>query len=362
MVSTNTSKCHSVCVLRRWAILCFSFFSLFASSQSGETAEAQSSFRFRAKPEFMILRLYEGNQIIGHTASLWQVGYTSFLLGKILRDGAIEISFFLPSAEEKIHRAIRERDRSSWCPGFVENSCYLKVYRQVLAEIGIKPFQKSAFRYDVKNGWLIEKTTAPVTYSNFTLEKNYDLGNVEAAALGHPTAPAKSIHPIYELPVQYVSLPVDDLFELDIAHESAGLPPQQVAFKTQYCDKISENLEGLLSKAGDWDVKIAPERDKSFDVRLKSHSSREFFYKDGYWWKAFVEIIFREDNGDGKCSQAAVYLYDSIVCGGPKEDDPDKSGRSQCFQRIAPDSKAEIDLREHLSQILQQSFGAPKFR
>lgn len=300
-------------------------------------------------------------QMAGHTASLWRTGYTSFILGKILNDGAMEILFFLPSAEETVRRTIREKKLFEQCKSLVEDSCYVALEREVLGKLGIDPFQKSIFRYHHElNDWRIDGTNSPAEYSSFTLEKNYSLGNVEEAALGHPTAPRKRIHPVAKLPVQYVHLPIDDLFQHDIVHLYAGLPSQQVNFATQQCTQINERIEDVLSKAGSWDVKLSPEYEQTFQVRLKSHSSREFFYRDGYWWKVFLEIRFLKENGQGKCSQATVYLYDSVVCAGPINDDPDVSGRTQCFQRIEPESKAEIDLQSRLSHVLQLSFGTPK--
>jgi hypothetical protein len=312
---------------------------------------AQSSFRLTTTPEFMLLTVYPDSQIEGYTASLWETGYKSFVIGTALEKDAVELSFYSLATEELVRKRLLESNAISKC-GLVDRACYLTIFRQLLTEIGIAPIQKSAFLFDAKSGkWVSrENPKLPGRYSDFILEHDYNSDSADAIFRNAPNAAIKrSISPT----------PVDKLFSRDIIRYTAGLRPSRIAFKTQYCDAISEGLAELLKESGKWEVQVFSEYEKSFSVKLKSHSGREFFYRDGYWWKAFAEITFLEDDGDGKCSKVIIYLYDTIVCGGPIDDDPDKNGRSQCYQRIEGDSKAEVDLRDHLSQILQQSYGIP---
>jgi hypothetical protein len=328
-------------------------FILTSRALSASDIEAQSVFRFNPNPEFMYLRVYPDNQMAGYTASLWQKGYISSVFGRVLKKGTIELSFFPAAARALATKTAQEKNSFGRCPSWVENGCDLTVILQTLSDMGVRPDQRTKYVYDAKRElWIAVETTGRSHYSNFKTEKDYEPRGVVAQVLQDPQINPRSP---YELTA------AGALFDRDIVHSIAGLPVgRDIAFKTRYCDQIGEGLNTLLTGAGHWDVDVSPETEKTFLVKLKSHSGREFFYKDGYWWKAFVEIQFTDDDGNGKCSHARVYLYDSAVCGGPPNDDPDKNGRTACYRRIEPDSKAEVDLRDHLTQILQKSYGVPQ--
>ncbi|WP_305711661.1 hypothetical protein [Bradyrhizobium sp.] len=320
---------------------------------SSVSAREQSVFRFQGAPEFMYLRSYSKSVLKGYTRSLWQDGAISLVVGSVVEAGNIELSFYRVEDEERAKKIAREREDYDKCPSLVETSCDIEIVRKALTDLAIAPVQKFSYHFSAKTGsWVgVGGPATSAKYAEFKTEKDYYPGSVEALALNDRRHANKA---------PYDNLPVDDLFKRNIYHTIAGVPPNQdFTFKTQFCDKISEGLEKLLQESGKWEVNVSPEQHQTFLVKLKSHSGRDFFYKDGHWWKAYVQLYFEEESG-GKCSRVRVYLFDTAVCGGPMTDDPDKSGRSQCFQRIEWDSKAEIDLRDHLAKILVKSYGAPR--
>jgi len=126
-------------------------------------------------------------------------------------------------------------------------------------------------------------------------------------------------------------------------------------FPIRFCTEVERDLENILRNAGHWQVDVYPEEDGHFLVNIKGHSDTDFFYENGSWWKASLEIEFRKDKEDGKCSVVKVYVYDTLTCEAPIRDDPDRTGR-MCFQRIRPDSKAEVDLRDRIGRVLQKAY------
>jgi hypothetical protein len=149
---------------------------------------------------------------------------------------------------------------------------------------------------------------------------------------------------------------VDDPSDKQI---QTGIPKANVALNTHFCSEFQERLEQSLSKAGQWRASVNSEGERSFRVMLKSHSSKEFFYRDGYWWKAFLEISFTQADGGGNCSGASIYLYDSVVCAAPIDKDPDANNRRECFFRIEPTSNAEFELQDRIRLVIQKMYGVP---
>jgi hypothetical protein len=213
--------------------------------------------------------------------------------------------------------------------------------------------------------WKAERHAKDMIYSEFLFLSDFDLDSTDRRLRGLPTDKpesfkipgGKKMEGRVAIKDEFLyATPINDIFRGEIVEKIAGLPSEQVSFSHKYCDKIESSLESVLKEAGKWSVEVTPERDQEVRVILKSHSDREFFDKDGYWWKAFIQIRFsKEAQGSKECTGASIQLYDSIVCTSPINDDPD-NGRSGCFHRIDYSSKAEFQLQDRLSLILRRAY------
>lgn len=325
--------------------VCLGLICLLASlTQSSVSAgvEEQSFFLFKTTPALMHLSV-EDLQITGETRSVWGKEYRSFIVGKVIEPDVIELGFYSDEQYWRTWQLFHERpDGEKKCTDSHSTPCYVAFFRRIESEMGIKPIQKSVFVYDANSQTWTNRETPTIAnrYSDFLLESNATAEsifrgkpNVEFGRGGHPS-------PLHGV-----------LFRLATTGGAASSRPIPLCGQTK-------DLEEHLRKSGNWEVEVRPLYLDSYSVQLKSHSDREFFYKDGYWWKAYAEISFAAKREGGNCSDARIYVYDTVVCGGPRDVDPDKHGRRLCFQRIEQDSKAEIDLRDRLAQMLQKSYEA----
>ncbi|TAZ83316.1 hypothetical protein ELH72_08585 [Rhizobium ruizarguesonis] len=334
------------------------FLAVFASflemTGSASAQSAQSTYRFVATPEFMLLSRYTKTGLWGYTASLWDKEQKSVVFGEIEKPNAIKLEFFPISSD------VPARDmafKSDDCRSFmneITDQCFARLeeaFRKVAGPT--VRMREYIFQSDGSNGgaWTTKEEPSNL-YSSFAIYRDHDLDSLEAQL-------RPGTKKLGQTPEELGQTAVDNLFGGLIVREYAGLQSSQLKFTTQSCGHVAETLESTLQAAGKWEVTVEPEYEETFRVELKSHSDRELFYTSGVWWKAYFEVSFHYQDGNGTCSGATVYMYDSETCGAPLADDPDVLHR-QCFQRIPVDSNAEYVLRDRLSQILAKKYSTTK--
>jgi hypothetical protein len=318
---------------------------------------AQSTYRLSRAPEFMLLDLYAGSNLLGYTASIWDKKIKDIVVGRVVGTNTIELAFYLSSVESE---ARREAFQAPVCKsstfGFTAQ-CF-KHFAETIRHLGTLVVASQRYVYVPNNtkgsrnqnggAWVADDAT---NRFSFAFYRDHEIDSLEALLRSGAKKQGKG-------PEELAQTAVDDLFGASIVRRIAGLPDHMIQFKEQFCDETKRSFESMLKSAGNWEVTVERERDMQFRVMLKAHSDREYFYRSGLWWKAFIEVSFEEDDKKGRCSRARVYLYDSAVCGAPLSDDPDLSHR-ECFERIPLDSRAELDLRDRLGRVLVREYGAP---
>lgn len=362
---------------------------------------AQSIFRFRAKPEFMLLSVQDDSpEILGFTVSLWNRRYESVVVGTRLGNGIIKLSFYPYYAYQRALEASKPSITWSRCkpvdyqwpalfdgsegvrpfsssaelrkltwnsnrPNLSDQECF-KTIASLITNVRAELIQKGTFSFIAKEGkrddsghipgeWVAREIPQDSGgYSSFRLEQEYGIGRGAQSKLTGETA-FRKIGFERPAPSSLRDLLLDKLFPIS----GGGLPPVKTeVFKTN-CSSTDISLPSLLQAAGRWEVRVNPDGFANYLVELKSHSDHEFFYRDGYWWKAAALVRFSSSDGV-TCSRAEIFLYDSLVCAAPIDKDPDQNQRSICFQRILDaDSKAEFDLRERLRLTIQRAYGRP---
>jgi hypothetical protein len=320
---------------------------------------AQSTYRFSRAPQFMLLDLYPGSNLFGYTASIWDKKIKEIVVGHVLGSDTIELAFYPSSTESKARREAFQAPICKTRPFEQPTAQCYEHFADVIRHLSTPVVASQRYVYTAHDGkqpqswndgaWVA--TDEGNKYSSFTFYRDYDIDSLEEHLFSGATKQGRGAE-------KFSHNAVENLFGGRIIVQIAGLPETMFYFREQHCDKTEKLLEGVLKRAGKWQVSLEPERDKHFRVLLKSHSDREYFYRAGMWWKAFIEVSFVHNNDKGQCSRARVYLYDSAVCGGPLSDDPDLSHR-ECFERIPFDSRAELDLRDRLRQILVREYGSP---
>jgi hypothetical protein len=323
----------------------------------------------------MLLTVYPDSRIVGYTVSeldknLKDSGsgrYRTFVVGKILKPGEIELSFYKMSVYDLTLKTLSgPTDKCAVSPQRSYFYCSTDDAVSRIPAAGGVPVQSERFSYrqsDKRNGntggvWVaIGRDVPPESYSEFAIEQvATEFDSAEGVLTG-----SEDVRPYTFDPLR--STVFSDLFPTirveEIPTPGFGLPPLEPGLPAFICDRVGKSMEQTLSNAGKWDVAVDPDKSMSFHVVLKSHSDREFFYREGYWWKAFVEITFESAEADA-CSGVSIYLYDSVVCAAPANKDPEQNGRRECFQRIHPSSKAEVDLQQRLLLVLEKAYGQTK--
>jgi hypothetical protein len=294
----------------------------------------------------------------------------------------MELSFYPPTAYLLAVKAASRRARWVHCkpssrewpalfdggqwnpsrPDLSNDDCF-ELVTSLIPQMGMERIQMGEFKfvaqgkaYDptghIPGNWVVsEKANFPREYSSFSFEEDYGLGSAQRQLTDETFHLLEGFGK--KIPKSLDQLWIDKLFPIS----GGGLPPIKTATIKTRCSETEKTLQSYLMKSGKWEVNVEPDDTTSYRVQLKSHSDREFFYNDGYWWKADLIIEFWSSDGV-ICTRAEIYLYDSVVCGAPLSDDPDLSARKKCFQRIDSDSKAEVDLRDRVRLIIQKAYGA----
>lgn len=280
----------------------------------------QSIYKFDVSPEYMLLNVDGSKSISGHTATLFEDGKHQIVIGKFLTPGKMTLLFFPPEA-----LAI-SGDHAKAKPAHVVTYEFLEADRV----------------------WTSNDASTEDRFSRFRLLWNGVTGGADYQLVGREIAPRLDVFN-----------PQIDLFRASIIQLIVGLPSTRIHFKESYCAEMRKSLEKAIKQGGNWDVDIDDGDYMSFHIKLRSHSDREHFYKDGHWWRAFVEVKFADYGNQGKCDGADVAVYDTLVCTGPINDDPDgtRNRRRDCYRRIEPSSKAEYELRDRLTAILRKAYG-----
>ena len=333
---------------------------LFAETSAAQGTVAQSTYRFSKAPEFMLLSLYAGENLLGYTASLWDNSITSIVVGRVAGINRMELAFYPSSIDEPARReAFQAPVCRSSSAGFTA-ACFLHFAKTLQRLAGpVVASQTYLAGANRQNEWRAAQGNAANPYASFAFYKNHSISGLEERLRGGGEEKRRVMAGrALSMATDFSLTAVDELFGDRIVRLTGGVIGSQIAFQQRSCDEAATNLEGVLKKSGKWDITVGPEKkNRSFRVVIKSHSDRQYFYLPGVWWKAFVEISFDEDV-KGRCSRADIHLYNSAVCAAPVSDDPDRK-RRQCFQRILLDSRAEIDLSDELIGILVREYGKP---
>lgn len=337
--------------LRYWpqAILLLQF--LFVSGSNGIAGnllnfnsldyERQSAYEFRHYPGYMLLSMNSLKAIEGQVVERGDLSPAWWIYGRMIGPGVIELAF------SKARPQLVTPDVG---PGLRLN--IQPWAEQQPPEDGIT----ATFHYlpptsvDGVGTWTMsEPVPAELQTMSEFRHMWSNLSGVEAMLVPWPF--------IAETPETWKSDDVSSrnivgIFGSAIIEYFAGLPTDEVYVTPQYCANMVTLLQDGLKATNRWDVKLHQLPLWYLDLEIKSHSSRDYFYGDNYWWKAFFELEFsRYEEPDGICRGVKVRLVDSIVCPGPASDDPD-NGRKDCYQRTDYRSNAESSLGREISLLI----------
>jgi hypothetical protein len=351
----------------------------------------ESIYKFQKTPEYMLLRINPDQRyksFEGYTASLWSGEFEKYVFGKYNSPGKITLTFYNIKQYNKAQEVLMKDERfKNNRPGPDINIFdYLGEHLQDREPIfqGKYEYYKLDYKletkmydpYYPKGVW--KKTGISDEYTNLMLEF-YDIWDSPETYSAEAILTSSKLEDEYgfggcrigeicvmesnTLEKESLQRPIVRLFGIYIPTKIVGLPTQVIYTTQQYCREMRGKLLTSLKQAGNWDVAVDPEEYNSFRIQLKSHSDKEFYYKDKIWWKALLEIEFVGANEKpNSCSQIKCRLYDSVVCPGPINDDPEApgKGRSACFERIHYGSDAEYKLAERVSSSLRSTFGTPE--
>jgi hypothetical protein len=70
---------------------------------------AQSTYRLSRAPQFMLLELHAGSNLLGYTASIWDKKIKDIVVGRVVSTNTIELAFYLHRS--KARRAVKRSRR-----------------------------------------------------------------------------------------------------------------------------------------------------------------------------------------------------------------------------------------------------------
>lgn len=291
---------------------------------------AQSVYRFIVKPEFMVLSLYPDSKLFGYTSSVWDeefiesgvAHYKTVIVGKVVASGKIEISFY---AHEALDLAMKRAEASRLpCLDRSNAQCLMDTLRELIPEVGVPPLETEHFSFGrrrdnsdtrLRNVWAAQNNHQSADdYLDFVYQGDfYSADSAEAMLIDHSIGAyhgANDTVPPGLFRIYGGTPSLDSGFD---AESKIGVAPADLKVHTRSCERDNVVLQRVLSQAAGWEAHVYSAGQMSFRVILKSHSDREFFYRDGFWWKAFLQISFYSDI-EGECVGASIYLYDTVVC------------------------------------------------
>lgn len=317
-------------------------------AQAQRLALETAVYRFKVTPDYLSLSLIGDSVLLGKTASMLHKSRWT-VLGSIIEKNKIELGIYDVDSELYVKTLAHPTCENP--PGvyfYVSPKCWDYYLEQIRNQPKKAPLRQYEFHSNVfepgGGTWRASSDTSSA-YSSFNYSQDKGFGSLEARLRG---VSSKQVD-------VYIgaAAPPARMFEGE-RNWIAGTGTAAFAFPKFPCQATHAKLKRALKRAGNWDVDVTPVTyERGFNIELASHSDKEFYYYSGYWWQAFLEVFFQEEDGSGQCSKGSLRLYDSTVCSRPVGRKPEPT----CFERPPYGSRSEYDLRDRLTRALVKEFG-----